>query len=112
MTTQDFLFLDSSSGEYSNELLVTEGSEELTLHVEALSGSPNLTIQGMVDLQEGDWQPIAAVQFSSYAVVPSILAAGIYSVPVGGIQRIRIKNNGTAGNVKAYCRVTNGGGGR
>lgn len=107
MITQDFLFLDSTSGTYSNELAIIPESEEMTLHVEAISGIPNLTIQGKVDAM-GDWQMIGAVKLSDYSVVSTLNAVGIYSVPVGGIKRIRIKNNGTVKKVKAYAIITNG----
>lgn len=105
MTTQDFLFLDDTSGEYSNELLVTDGSEEMTLHVEALSGTPNLTIQGKTDVL-GNWQTIGAIKLSDYSVVSVVSTNGIYSIPVAGVQRIRIHNSGTAGTIKAYGRIT------
>lgn len=105
MITQDFLFLDSTSGTYSNELAIIPESEEMTLHVEALSGTPNLTIQGKVDAM-GDWQMIGAVKLSDYSVVATIVSDGVYSVPVAGVQRVRIHNSGTAGTIKVYGRIT------
>lgn len=105
MITQDFLFLDSTSGTYSNELAIIPESEEMTLHVEALSGTPNLTIQGKTDAL-GNWQTIGAVKLSDYSVVSAVSANGIYSIPVAGVQRVRIHNSGTAGTIKAYGRIT------
>lgn len=107
MTRQDFLFLDARSGGESQELRVTEGSQEMTLQVELLSGSTcNLTVLGRADILEEAWQAIFAVDLTHLDAVTSITKDGIYSIPVSGIMGIKIVNGGTAGTVKAYGRVT------
>ena len=106
MTRQDFLFLDSTSGAASNELRVTEGSEELTLQVELLSGSScSLTVMGRTDILADAWQPLFAIDLSHLDAVTEIVEDGIYSIPVGGIMGVKIVNGGTVGAVKAYGRI-------
>lgn len=107
MTRQDFLFLGARSGGESQELRVTEGSEEMTLQVELLSGSEcNLTVLGRTDILEEAWQTIFALDLSHIDAVTAITQPGIYSIPVAGIMGVKIVNGGSAGTVKAYCRVT------
>lgn len=106
MTRQDFLFLNAKSGGESKVLRVTEGSADMTLQVELLSGSScNLTVLGQTDILANEWEPIFAVDLTHLDAVTEITQEGIYSIPVGGIMGVKIVNSGTAGAVKAYGRI-------
>ncbi len=104
MTLNNFVFFDSSStGSESNVMEVLERSEDMTLHVTG-NGSVSLKVMGMADLQDGNWETIAAISLESFGVSQSITSNGIYCVPLRGLTRLKIVNSGSSG-VKVYGRI-------
>ena len=107
MDLQNFLFLDESdTGGVSNTLNCT-GAKQLTLSVEADAGaSVNLEVQGSVDFESDEWFALGAISLVDYEPYEAIEDTGIYAFVIDGIGRVRVQNNGTAGNCVVFGRIT------
>ena len=104
MTLNSFVFFDAdSTSTESNVMDVIDRAEDMTLQISG-SGSINLQIKGKSDVKDGGWDNISAVSLGSFSAVQSITAAGIYSVPVRGLTKLKIVNSGDTG-IKVYGRV-------
>lgn len=107
MVLRSFLFLDDtdSTGE-SNPISCTNG-KQLALNVELITSgeSIDLDVMGQIDL-DGDYQTLGVISAIDFATASSISAEGIYFIPVDGIIRVKIVNNGTAGSVKVFGTLT------
>lgn len=102
MYLSDFVFFDDTSTDMvSNEFSVNPNAEALTLQVTGES-IPTLTVQGMVDSASDQWVPLATLNQSDYALGNTITAAGIFSISVSGVKKVRISSSGAVGGFKAY----------
>lgn len=103
MVYKDFVFFDSeSTGTVSNVLIVPNQGEELRLHVTGLGGGVDLVVEGKTDIVDGSWATLGCISLKDFSIGEAIKAEGEYAVAAGGIQKIRITNNGTAGGVKVF----------
>ena len=101
MIYKGFLFLDENdtTGE-SNPLSCAEASQ-LTITVEA-SGSVDLTVYGQIDLESTEWHELGGISLVTYEAVSPIDEAGAYAFVIDGINRVKVVNNGTAGNCVVF----------
>lgn len=96
----DFHSTHATSAAFSNPNF----GEAMTLQVED-GGSANfsLRIQGMNDLEELDkWYDIGILDLKNYKKLDAITTEGLYVVPLEGLYKIRIVNDGTPGGFKVY----------
>lgn len=106
MYLSDFVFFDSTSTEtVSNECSVNPNAGGVTIQVTGET-IPELTVEGVVDTQGGEFSPVAVLAQSDYTLMGSIAAAGIYMVPTQGIKAIRLSSAGAVGGFKAYGLFT------
>ena len=98
----DFVFLDAGSASTtSNTFYVPYGADEVVLQVKS-SGSPDVTVQGKTDRDNGDWVNMAVIGRSDFNLAEKITANGIYSVAVSGIREMQVVNGGSAGSVTVF----------
>lgn len=105
MALSRFLFFDETSTEAtSNAMKLHDLADTVTLQVEG--DDVDLTIQGIVDVENGEYANIGAIKMSNYSTVSSISSSGVYLIPATGIYYMRLVNNGAVGSVRAYVVST------
>lgn len=105
----EFVFLDSTStSTTSNTFYVPYGADEVVLQVKAGSGSPNVTVKGKTDRENGDFVTLSAINQNGYSLVSTITANGIYSVAASGIREMQVVNGGSAGSVSVFGAAVGG----
>ena len=98
----EFVFLDASSASTtSNTFYVPYGADEVVLQVKS-SGSPDVTVQGKTDRENGDFVSMSVINHLGYTLANKITGNGIYSVAVSGIREIRVVSGGAAGSVTVF----------
>lgn len=98
----EFVFLDSSSAATtSNTFYVPYGADEVVLQVKS-SGTPDVTVKGKTDRENGDFVTLSAINQTGYKLVDKIEANGIYSVAASGIREMQVVNGGSAGSVTVF----------
>lgn len=107
--TQDKLFLGADSGAES-EVVRLQTEETLELNVIGTAGSTiALRVLGANDVPgkgaDEAWHPLAAIAMSDFSVAETIAASGVYNVAVGGVQSIKVVNDGAEGNVTVFGRL-------
>lgn len=62
--------------------------------------------EGLVDTDSDEWVPIAGVNLSDYSITADPTGAGIWEVPLEGLQRFRVRTETvTGGTAKVFGRV-------
>ena len=62
--------------------------------------------EGLVDLDNDEWTPIAGVNLSDYSIETDPTGKGIWEVPIEGLQRFRVRTETvTGGTAKVFGRV-------
>lgn len=98
----DFVFLDSNStGTTSNTFFVPYGADSVVLQVKS-SGTPDVTVNGKVDKDNGDFEAIGVIDMSDYSTAETIGANGIYLVPASGIREMQVVSGEAAGSVTVF----------
>ena len=98
----EFVFLNASSASTtSNTFYVPYGADEVVLQVKS-SGTPDVTIKGKTDRENGDFVTLSVINLTGYEVSEKITANGIYSVAAGGIREMQVVNGGSAGSVTVF----------
>lgn len=98
----DFVFLDSSSTvTTSNTFYVPYGASEVVLQVKS-SGTPDITVKGKVDKDNGDFETVGVIDMSDYSTAETIGANGLFLVPAAGIREMQVVNGGAAGSVTVF----------
>ena len=102
-----FLFLDENdtSGE-SNVFYCAEGGKITVQATKVGTTTLDLSIQGITDVENGEFTDLALVNLSSGETAASIDDEGLFRVDLSGIAQIKVKNNGTAGNCKVFGIIT------
>lgn len=107
--TQDKLFLGADGGTES-DVVRLQTEETLELNVIGVEGSTiALRVLGANDVpgeEAGEtWHPLAAIAMSDFSVAETISASGVYNIAVGGVQSIKVVNDGAEGNVTVFGRL-------
>lgn len=98
----NFVFLDSSSTvTTSNTFYVPYGADEVVVQVKS-SGTPDVTIKGKTDTENGDFVALAVISRSDMSLSEKIGANGIFSVAASGIREMQAVNGGAAGSVVVF----------
>lgn len=98
----EFVFLNASSASTtSNTFYVPYGADEVVLQVKS-SGTPDVTIKGKTDRENGDFVTLSVINLTGYEVSEKITANGIYSVAASGIREMQAVNGGAAGSVTVF----------
>lgn len=101
-----FVFLNTSSTTTtSSTFYVPYGAEEVVLQVKS-SGTPDITVKGKVDRENGDFVTLSAINMTGYQTVDKIAVNGIYSVAASGIREMQVVNGGSAGSVTVFGEAT------
>jgi len=101
-----FLFLDGTDTTGESQIFYCDEGKSLTLQVKNLGNSVlDVEVDGLTDA-DGDFQTLAVTNLGDLTTDDSIAAEGIYRVSLDGIMQIKVKNNGTAGDVKAFGVMT------
>lgn len=97
----DFLFLDENgTATTSNAYKLSPMADELRLQV--AGSSVDLKVQCMIDTVGDEWADCAVISAADNKTYDSISAAGIYLVPVRGVKRVQVVDNGAGGGVRVY----------
>ena len=110
MILNGFLFFDENSTTQYSEELVCSTAKQLTLSVIS-DDSVILEIFGLVDYEHGydsgdGWIELAAINASDLSISSKITEAGIYYIPLNGINLVSITNSGTPGSVTVFGTLT------
>lgn len=98
----DFVFLDTSStSTTSSTFYVPYGADEVVIQVKD-SGTPDVTVKGKADRENGDFVTLSAINQTGYKVVDKIETNGIYSVSASGIREMQVVNGNSAGSVTVF----------
>lgn len=98
----EFVFLNASSASTtSNTFYVPYGADQVVLQVKS-SGTPDVTIKGKTDRENGDFVTLSVINLTGYEVSEKITANGIYSVAASGIREMQAVNGGAAGSVTVF----------
>lgn len=109
--TQEKLFFDKATagGESAVVSLQTEGS--MTMEISGDATAVSAIVMGQVyqpeDGGDGGWHGIAAVNQKDFSISSATIgAAGIYTVSVSGLKRLKVVlNSVTGGSVTVYGRL-------
>lgn len=107
--TQDKLFLRADSGTES-EVVRLQSEETLELNVIGIEGASfSLLVYGANDVpgeESGEtWHKLAAISMSDFSVVEAITKSGVYNVAVGGLQSVKVVNDGADGSATVFGRL-------
>lgn len=105
----EFVFLDAAStSTTSNTFYVPYGADEVVLQIKADTGSPDITVKGKVDRENGEFITISAINMNGYSLVSEITENGVYCVAASGIREMQIVNGGAAGSVTVFGAAVGG----
>lgn len=96
----DFNSTNTTSSAFANP----NRGEALTLQVEAgESASFSIKVEAMNDMARPDsWFELGILDLKNYKKLNRITTEGIYVVPLEGLAKVRLVNEGTAGGFKVY----------
>lgn len=83
--------------------------DTLTIQLEGTFTGVEAKVLGCSDLESDEFHTITGFD-SSFNLVDTMGAAGIYTFPIGGMGKFKIELSAiNSGAVSAFCRVTTGG---
>lgn len=93
------LFFDNTSQTGDSENMINTKGGVLTIQVFGETSSLSASVLGKVDIQNGDFVPLAGINMSDYSLANTITAKGIYEYDISGIRLIKVNLASTDGNV-------------
>lgn len=107
MDLQNFLFLDESDTTGESNVLTCTNARQLTLSVEPAEGATiNLTVKGQLDFNSDEYFDLGAISLADYEVYNPIDNGGVYAFILDGVGRVKVINEGTAGNCTVFGRLS------
>ena len=107
MDLQNFLFLDESDTTGESNVLNCTNARQLTLSVEPASGATiNLTVKGQLDFNSDEFFEMGAISLADYEVYNPITDGGVYAFVLDGVGKVKVVNDGTAGNCTVFGRLS------
>lgn len=108
MILNTFLFFDENDTATESDALDCSAAKQLTLTVEPGTGATiNLTVSGKADLGSDEWHELGAISLIDYEPVNPITDGGAYTFVINGINKVKVTNNGTAGNCLVFGTLSN-----
>lgn len=81
-------------------------AEIISVEISGSFTSGAFHFEGQVDLANEDWTPIAGVDLSDYSITANPTGAGVWEVPIEGLQRFRVRvESVSGGEAKVFGRV-------
>lgn len=109
MAVGSFMFFnENSTSGTSNEWRVPERVNDLEIQVTKLdpSATVNLVLEGKVDISSDKWVQLTMVSLNGLSTKNAIDGEGIFAASVTNVLRLRMRNLGTTGAVKAFGSVS------
>lgn len=101
MVFSDFVFLDEHSDKLVSDDMINANGTELILEV---LGDGDISI-GVYGAVRNEFFPLTTINMEDLDVSSDITVAGIYSVPVDGISKIKIENKEDVNTVRVYGKL-------
>ena len=104
----NFYALKDANAPMSGPETWNKRGDTLTVQAEG-TFTGELLVLGCSDLESEEYHVLSGFD-SSFNIVDKMVAAGIYTFPIEGMGKYRVKLNAiSGGKVSAFCRVTTGG---
>lgn len=88
------------------EYFGNNNSEIISVEIAGDFSSGLFHFEGVVDLGNEVWTPIAGVNLSDYSITADPEGKGIWEVPIEGVQKFRVRTESvTGGTAKVFGRV-------
>lgn len=101
MILKGFKFLDETNTTGESNALNCSGANQLTLTIES-NDTVDITVYGLVDNDSTEWHELGGINLITYEAASPIDATGAYAFIVAGINKVKVVNNGTAGNCVVF----------
>lgn len=115
LAQKNIKFFDKATAPGESEYYFNVKADIIAIEISGSFSAGSVIFEGQTDIEkdpygssqeEWTWVPIAGVNLSDYSFTSNPKAAGIYEVPIEGLQRFRVRvESVTGGDISVFGRA-------